>query len=153
MKITITVFFSFLALTSWSQINKIDSSDAVKQSFWNDNIAAIIHLDKEKIIEQTNFPLKGEWYQEFELWEASEAQLKAAYIDKIEKVFDELVIIGLKKLTWKNASFKLIDGEYGISVIYDRVELEDHNFIYFSYELVFKKINNHWMLTEINFIG
>ena len=56
------LFFSFLSI---AQIQNQDDAD----KFWGDNILAIVQLNKEKIISQTNFPLdvnvsEESWNQE-----------------------------------------------------------------------------------------
>ena len=65
MKNVMCTLFLFFSVLSNAQIQNQDEAD----KFWGDNILAIVQLNKEKIIAQTNFPLDiniGEeyWNQE-----------------------------------------------------------------------------------------
>jgi len=77
MRAIILILFSFLTNLSFSQIS--DTLEA--RRFWENNIQAIVKLDKQKIISQTKFPLDvnvgdGSW---------SETEFKA----RLDSVFTE----------------------------------------------------------------
>jgi hypothetical protein len=123
------------------------------QNLWNSNIRAIIDLDVEKIIQQTNFPLQGDWYVAYELWDASEEELQEAYINDPGVVFDPDTRARLAEMSWEEIVVN--DYEEGIVLsvpVYLSYEAEGeiYEFVTF-YE--FAKIEEQWMLIGIVYAG
>lgn len=56
MKSLLFGVFTLLSIMAVGQVTDTDLNEV-----WNDNIQSIIHMDKEKIVEQTQFPLEGGW--------------------------------------------------------------------------------------------
>lgn len=126
---------------------------AVLQKVWNSNIKAIIDLDVDKIVSQTNFPLTGDWFAAYELWEASNEELQEAYTADPGVVFDEDLRNMLRQMTWEDIVVDELDGGTILSVpIY--ITFEEEGEVYeFATILEFADFGEEWLLVAIFFAG
>lgn len=146
------VIFPFVKSSAYAQEGAVFSEEEL-QKFWNSNIKAIVELDQEKIIQQTNFPLQGDWYVAYELWDASEEELQEAFTTDPGVVFDPDVRSMLGSMTWQNVIVN--DYEEGVVLtvpVYLSYEAEGE--IYeFATIFEFATIDEQWMLIAIVYAG
>jgi hypothetical protein len=158
MKSQLLLLFLFLVTSSFVKTSAYAQdgavfSEAELQKFWDSNIKAIVDLDADKIIQQTNFPLQGDWYVAYELWEASDEELEQAYKNDPGVVFDPDVRSMLASMTWENVTVN--DYEEGIVLtvpVY--LTYEEEGEIYeFATIFEFATIDEQWMLIAIVYAG
>lgn len=125
----------FLKGISYSQI----SDKAEAQKFWDNNIKAIIDLDKTKILEQTNFPLEiriGD-----ELWS------KADFSSKLEKVFTPILREELKEGSIEDIDAWVLGEDEGDTyMVVCFSEFEEYQILV----LMFKQFDEVWKLYGID---
>lgn len=136
-----------------AQAGPDDVTPAKLEAFWNDNVTAIIKLDRKKIIEQTYFPLEGEWFVVFDMWESTEEELQEAYKERMEEIFDQ----ELRDLLAENTAEILSVEEYEEDTILSLplfFDVEVDGDIYESTVILeFRMIAEKWMLTAIHYAG
>lgn len=147
------LFAFFLSGTLSAQAGPDDVTESKLKKFWASHIQPIIDLDREKIIDQTNFPLAGEWYAEFDMWESTPEELQEAYVERLDEIFDEEFRKTLAGLTWENLEVGELEDGYLINLPLLFVEEVDGDIYESAMILEFTMINNKWMLTAIMFAG
>ena len=127
----------FYTAFGFAQIAEQDFED-----LWSDNIQAIANLKKEKIIEQTNFPLEGDWSMMLDLPEGGTEQ---EYTDNLENIFSETLRAALKNS--KPEDLKSDGGNlvYTYSETYSEDDMEFEFMTFYT----FQKIEGKWMLVSI----
>jgi hypothetical protein len=129
------LFFSLVSFVSLTQIS--DTIEAKK--FWNDNIQAIVNLDRAKIIFQTNFPLEiriGD-----ELWS------KDDFNANLEKVFTKEVREELKSGSIDNIdAWIMLEDESDTYMVVCYSEFEEYSVLV----LMFKQYDGNWKLYGID---
>jgi len=147
------LFLAFLSFQVHAQAGPDDVTPEKLHAFWNSNIQAMINLDKEKIVEQTNFPLAGEWYAVFDMWESTEEELQEAYVERLEELYNEEFRSILRGYTWENIG--VADTEEGtfLSIYILFEEIIDDEVLESAIILEFSLIEENWMLTAMTFAG
>lgn len=149
----IGLFLTFSAFQAHAQAGPDDVTPEKLQAFWNSNIQAMINLDREKIVEQTYFPLAGEWYAVFDMWESTEEELHEAYVERLEELYNEEFRAMLREYTWENIG--VADTEEGtyltIYLLFEEVIEEE--VMESAIILEFGLIEENWMLTGMTFAG
>lgn len=150
--ILLALSFILLPLSGFAQ-EEAEFSKEELQKLWNSNVKAIIDLDQEKIIQQTNFPLEGDWFAAYELWDASEEELQEAYTNDPAVVFDQETRDILRQMTWEDIIVNDYEEGVVLSVpIYTTYEV-DGEFYEFATFLEFASIDDQWMLIAIVYAG
>lgn len=147
------LFLTFSTFQVNAQAGPDDVTPEKLQAFWNSNIQAMINLDREKIIEQTNFPLAGEWYAVFDMWESTEEELHEAYVERLEELYNEEFRAILSKYTWENIG--VADTEEGtyltVYILFE--EIIDGEVMESAIILEFGLYDENWMLHAMTFAG
>ena len=141
MKLAYT-FLLLLVIAPITLAQEIDKDEA--QDFWEDNIQAILDLDKEKVMTQTNFPLNtfdGDWDQR-------------AFESGFDLIFNEDLIADLKYQSVRDIqSVEYEPGEITIILdIFSVTEIDGEEFESATI-LSFKKFEGSWKLYDIKMAG
>ncbi|MFT5860875.1 MAG: hypothetical protein ACI865_002991 [Flavobacteriaceae bacterium] len=141
MKLIYT-FLLLLAIAPASSAQEVDEDEA--EIFWEDNIQAILDLDKEKVMSQTNFPLStfdGDWDSK-------------AFESGFDLIFNEDLIAQLKYESVR--SIQPVEYEPGemtyMLVILSSTEIDGEQFESATM-LSFKKYEGSWKLYRIDMAG
>jgi len=151
MKSIFVLFFTLLSTVSFGQVNR-----DVVMSFWNSNIKAIVDMDKEKIIRQTNFPVEGSWGYLLELEDKPENKVESVFTDNLDKIFNEETRKQLSEKTYndlvhhKNEAGEII---FIVNVVFDNVDPETGYEYESSTLFFFKLFDNKWKLYSVEFAG
>lgn len=129
--------FLCCAVYGFSQITEQDAKD-----LWSDNIQAIATLDKEKIIEQTRFPLEGEWALMLDLMDGG---TELEYAKNLEYIFPEALRTALISSTHQELR---PDGENLVYTYMETYTEDDMEFEFMTF-YTFQKIAGKWMLISI----
>lgn len=147
------IFLFLLIVTASININSQTNRDVII-SFWDSNIQAIVNLDQEKIIEQTNFPVGGSWGYAMELESSMEKWSKEDFISNISKIFNEETRDQLKQKTYNDlVHYKNDDGvlELIINVNFQTKMEGSSDTIESSTIFFFKMFENKWKLYSIEY--
>ena len=141
MKLAYT-FLLLLFIAPIALAQEIDKDEA--EDFWEDNIQAILDLDKEKVMTQTNFPLNtfdGDWDQR-------------AFESGFDLIFNEDLIADLKYQSVRDIqSVEYEPGEITIILdIFSVTEIDGEEFESATI-LSFKKFEGSWKLYDIKMAG
>lgn len=141
MKLAYT-FLLLLVIAPITLAQEIDKDEA--EDFWEDNIQAILDLDKEKVMTQTNFPLNtfdGDWDQR-------------AFESGFDLIFNEDLIADLKYQSVRDIqSVEYEPGEITIILdIFSVTEIDGEEFESATI-LSFKKFEGSWKLYDIKMAG
>ncbi|MBL4862275.1 MAG: hypothetical protein JKY09_04555 [Crocinitomicaceae bacterium] len=109
------------------------------QKFWDDNIQAIVDLEKNKIIEQTNFPL--------ELSATKEVWTKNEFTEKLDMIFHKSQREELSKLNIGDIDAWQMSGHESLMYMVACFEAFDDNR---AMVLQFKRIDGEWKLYGID---
>ncbi|OFZ40564.1 MAG: hypothetical protein A3D92_11545 [Bacteroidetes bacterium RIFCSPHIGHO2_02_FULL_44_7] len=146
-------FLAFFSFQVHAQAGPDDVTPEKLQAFWNSNIQAMISLDKEKIIEQTYFPLAGEWYAIFDMWESTEEELQEVYVERLEEMYNEEFRSVLSSYTWENIGVAETEEGTFLSIYILFEEVIDDEVLESAIILEFSLIEENWMLTAMTFAG
>lgn len=152
MKPALTIVFLFLSSILFAQSTPRD----VVISFWNSNIKAIVELDKETILNQTNFPLEGSWGYALELDKAPEEWSKDDYTNNLSKIFNEETRDQLKQKTFNDlVHYKNEQGEliYIVNVVFNTKMEGSDEYMESSTIFFFKMFDSKWKLYSIEYAG
>jgi hypothetical protein len=124
------------------------------QSFWNSNIAAMISLDKETIISQTNFPLLGSWGYVIELDGDADSWTKEDFVQNIDKIFNDDLRVKLRRMD-HNQLVHHLDENGQLNFILQLLFITEEEGV--KYEsatlLYFKQFDGIWKLYQIEYAG
>lgn len=152
MKPALTIVFLFLTSVLFAQATPRD----VVISFWNSNIKAIVDLDKETILNQTNFPLEGSWGYAIELDKAPEEWTKDDYTNNLSKIFNQETRDQLKQKTYNDlVHYKNEQGEliYIVNVVFSTKMEDSDEYMESSTIFFFKMFDSKWKLYSIEYAG
>ncbi len=152
MKPALTIVFLFLTSVLFAQATPRD----VVISFWNSNIKAIVELDKETILNQTNFPLEGSWGYAIELDKAPEEWTKDDYTNNLLKIFNQETRDQLKQKTYNDlVHYKNEQGEliYIVNVVFSTKMEDSDEYMESSTIFFFKMFDSKWKLYSIEYAG
>jgi len=144
--------FLFLSSILFAQSTPRD----VVISFWNSNIKAIVELDKETILNQTNFPLEGSWGYALELDKAPEEWSKDDYTNNLSKIFNQETRDQLKQKTYNDlVHYKNEQGEliYIVNVVFNTKMEGSDEYMESSTIFFFKMFDSKWKLYSIEYAG
>lgn len=144
MKGLLLLFFLSVSTIGFSQLDdymKKYLKDTVEaRRFWNDNIRNIIELDREKILEQTNFPL---------IIQDNRIE-KEQFKLELERYFTEKIRSELKKASLRRlTSWYLLDDSTPTYIL-PCCEIDDKR-TYSMMTLMFFQYGGQWKLKEIVF--
>lgn len=144
--IGIIVFTSFISLGQKADLETVES-------FWKTNISAMISLDKEMIIEQTNFPLEGSWGYAIGLDGDAQDWTKEDYTSNLNLIYTDEVRIKLRGLDHNHlVHHKDAAGELNFILQLNFVTVSDGP--YESATLFyFKRFDGVWKLFQIEYAG
>lgn len=150
---TILILFVLLA-TNFSIAQKTTRDVVI--NFWDTAIQPIIDLDKEKIIEHTNFPLQGSWGYQLDLSTGPDEWTKDDFTSHLEMIFNEETRALLKQKTINDLVHYTNEAgefEFIINVNFYSIQEETGD----QYESVtifyFKKFEDVWKLYSIEYAG
>jgi hypothetical protein len=152
MKPALTIVFILLTSVLFSQATPRD----VVISFWNSNVKAIIDLDKQTIIDQTNFPLEGSWGYNLDLNKAPEEWTKDDYTSNLEKIFNQETRDQLKQKSYNDlVHYKNEQGEliYIVNVVFTTKMEGSSDMMESSTIFFFKMFDSKWKLYSIEYAG
>lgn len=152
MKPALSLFFLLLTSALFSQSTPRD----VVISFWNSNIRAIIDLDAETIINQTNFPLEGSWGYAIELDKTPEEWTKDDYTNNLGKIFNQETRDQLKQKTYNDlVHYRNEQGEliYIVNVVFTTRMEDSDDMMESSTIFFFKMFDSKWKLYSIEYAG
>ena len=152
MKPALTIVFLFSTSVLFAQATPRD----VMIRFWNSNIKAIVDLDKETILNQTNFPLEGSWGYAIELDKAPEEWTKDYYTNNLSKIFNQETRDQLKKKTYNDlVQYKNEQGEliYIVNVVFSTKMEDSDEYLESSTIFFFKMFDSKWKLYSIEYAG
>lgn len=152
MKPALTIVFLFLTSVLFAQATPRD----VMIRFWNSNIKAIVDLDKETILNQTNFPLEGSWGYAIELDKAPEEWTKDDYTNNLSKIFNQETRDQLKQKTYNDlVHYKNEQGEliYIVNVVFSTKMEDSDEYMESSTIFFFKMFDSKWKLYSIEYAG
>ena len=148
------LLFAMLTLGPiWSSFSQKADLETV-QSFWNSNIAAIISLDRETIISQTNFPLEGSWGYVVELEGDADSWTKEDFVQNIDKIFNDEMRVKLRRMDY-NQLVHHVDEDGQVNFILQLLFVTEEEGV--KYEsatlLYFRKFEGIWKLYQIEYAG
>jgi hypothetical protein len=152
MKPALTIVFLLFTSFLFAQATPRD----VVISFWNSNIKAIVELDKETILTQTNFPLEGSWVYTLELDKAPEEWTKDDFSSNLDKIFNQETRDQLKQKTYNDlVHYKNEQGEliYIVNVVFTSKIEESSDIMQSSTIFFFKMFDSKWKLYSIEYAG
>ena len=143
--LTVSIFFETFA-------QKADLETV--QSFWNSNIAAMISLDRETIIYQTNFPLQGSWGYALQLEGDADSWTKEDFVQNVDKIFNDELRIKLRRID-HNQLVHHVDENGQLNFILQLlfVTEEDGEKYESATLLYFKQFDGIWKLYQIEYAG
>lgn len=123
---------------STSKSERIPEAELIE--FWNNNIQAIIQLDKQKIWNQISFPFEGN--------SISKDNLEIFFSDEMRGGLSKLNYHSVEQLKLENGEINLMiyflgRGYYGIGTNQDTGQL-----CYRHFGLIFKKSGTEWLLSS-----
>ena len=98
MKAIILLLLLTISTISFSQIANLETV----RNFWDTNIMEIIRLDKEKIMEHTNYPVEGSWGYVLELESEPENWSETDFNAGIPVIFNDEMRIALRGKTYND---------------------------------------------------
>ena len=130
----------------------IDSNEL--KTFWEKNLMPLVKGDKNKFIQQTHFPLKGDWGYMMQLDKPEDQWTKDDFMNGFDKLFNQKFIDKLKTLSHKDMEVRKIENEeleFLVSASFE--DWVDEYKDEWTIILRFKKINGEYKLYMINGAG
>lgn len=152
MKYTSLLFFIFLYSISFGQAISRD----VVTSFWNNNIRAIVEMDDDKIIRQTQFPVNGSWGYAVELKEKPENWVENDFTSNLDKIFNEDTRSKLAQKTYNDiVHYRNEAGELIFIVNVDFLTTDEISGDTYESSTIFffKQFESKWKLFSIEYAG
>ncbi|GEM_PF-2497489 len=136
--------------------SSVEVNDNMLKELWESHIVPIRQLDEKTIIDQTHFPLKGEWFWEYQADYEQRGEIwneRQAFEMHLSDIFYEDMRKGLDNYSWKD--LENIEGENGqkLRLVASYTEEIEFNYVEFAYALEFEFLEGKWWLIAIHFIG
>jgi hypothetical protein len=150
MKSVVTLTFSLIISVVVGQ--KTDFETVKK--FWDTNIAEIIRLDQDSIIEHTYFPVSGSWGYVMELEGDAESWTKEDFISAIPSIFNEELRKKLKEENYNNLVHHIDESGNVHLILQLNFETYTSEGIFESTTLLyFKRFDGVWKIYQIEYAG
>lgn len=148
-----TLLFLLIITISSSTNAQIASLETVR-NFWDTNIMEIIRLDKEKIIEHTNYPVEGSWGYVLELEGEPDTWTTAEFNNGLPLIFNDQLRIALRSKTYNDlVHFENETGELEFIIQLTSITSTDDGDFESSTFLYFKKFEGVWKLFKMEYAG
>ena len=147
------LLFLLLMTTSTVAFSQIADLETVR-NFWDTNIMEIIRLEKDKIIEHTNYPVEGSWGYVLELEGEPETWTNTDFNNGLPVIFNDQLRIALRSKTYNDlVHFENEKGELEFIIQLTSITSTDDGDFESSTFLYFKKFEGVWKLFKMEYAG